>query len=53
MITLHMNVHDMLIFVQDMIRICKFKDEFTKAFVMKDLGYARKILGMQVVNDRK
>lgn len=44
---------DMLIIGQDTRGISKLKNEFAKAFVIKHLGYARHILGIQIVRDQK
>ncbi|KAI3780212.1 hypothetical protein L2E82_10183 [Cichorium intybus] len=46
-------VDDMLIAAKDMKEIQKLKDQLKADFEMKDLGAAKKILGMEIVRDRK
>ena len=46
-------VYDMLIVGQDAGVIGNLKKDLFKSFDMKDLGPARKILGMQILRDRK
>ena len=43
----------MLIVSQDADMIQKLKREFSKTFDMKDLGSAKRILGMEIPQDRK
>jgi hypothetical protein len=43
----------MLIAAKDMKEIQKLKDQLKADFEMKDLGAAKKILGMEIVRDRK
>jgi ATP-binding cassette subfamily B (MDR/TAP) protein 1 len=46
-------VDDMLIAAKDKSEIVKLKAQLNKEFEMKDLGAAKKILGVQIVRDRK
>ena len=46
-------VDDMLIMGQDADMIQKLKRELSKTFNMKDLGNAKRILGMEILRDRK
>ncbi|KAI3791603.1 hypothetical protein L2E82_05458 [Cichorium intybus] len=46
-------VDDMLIAAKDMKEIQKLKDQLKADFEMKDLGATKKILGMEIVRDRK
>lgn len=46
-------VDDMLIVGHDAAKIEKLKKELSKSFAMKDLGPAKKILGMKIIRDRK
>ncbi|KAJ9560945.1 LOW QUALITY PROTEIN: hypothetical protein OSB04_006105 [Centaurea solstitialis] len=46
-------VDDMLIAAKDMGEVQKVKDQLNSEFDMKDLGAAKKILGMEIVRDRK
>ena len=46
-------VDDMLIVGHDAAKIEKLKRDLSKSFAMKDLGPAKKILGMKVIRDRK
>jgi hypothetical protein len=46
-------VDDMLIVGRDISKIDKLKEELSKSFAMKDLGPARKILGMKISHKRK
>ena len=46
-------VDDMLIAAKDMGEIQKVKDLLNSEFDMKDLGAAKKILGMEIIRDRK
>ncbi|KAG8477717.1 hypothetical protein CXB51_027597 [Gossypium anomalum] len=46
-------VDDMLIAVKDKGEIRKVKAQLSEEFEMKDLGPARKILGMEILGDRK
>ena len=46
-------VDDMLIVGHDAAKIKKLKRELSKSFAMKDLGPAKKILGMKIIRDRK
>ncbi|PHT74695.1 putative ATP-dependent RNA helicase DHX37 [Capsicum annuum] len=46
-------VDDMLIAANDMREIIKVKAQFSKEFEMKDLRAAKKILGMEILRDRK
>ena len=46
-------VDDMLIAVKDKSEIAKFKAQLNKEFEMKDLGAAKKILGVKIIRDRK
>ncbi|KAJ9542762.1 hypothetical protein OSB04_029268 [Centaurea solstitialis] len=46
-------VDDMLIAAKDMGEVQKVKDQLSSEFEMKDLGAAKKILGMEIVRDRK
>ena len=45
-------VDDMLIAAKDMREIRKVKAQLSKEFEMKDLGAAKKILGMEILRDR-
>jgi len=46
-------VDDMLIAAKDKSEIAKLKAQLSKEFEMKDLGAAKKILGMEITRDRK
>ena len=46
-------VDDMLIASANMQDIRELKEELSKSFSMKDLGAAKRILGMQISRDRK
>ena len=46
-------VDDMLIAAKDKSEIAKLKAQLSKEFEMKDLGAAKKILGMEIIRDRK
>ena len=46
-------VDDMLIASKDKSLISKLKSQLTKEFEMKDLGAAKKILGMEIQRDKK
>ena len=46
-------VDDMLIASKRQVEIDKLKDQLSKTFEMKDLGNAKKILGMKIERDRK
>ena len=46
-------VDDMLIATRDKEEIGKVKSQLSAEFEMKDLGEAKKILGMEIVRDRK
>src|SRR6266540_1732848 len=46
-------VDDMLIVVKDKSEIAKLKAQLNEEFEMKDLGAAKKILGMEIIRDRK
>ena len=52
-IKLLLYVDDMLIVVQDADMIQRLKMESSKMFDMKDLGSAKRILGMEILRDRK
>ena len=52
-IILLLYVDDMLIVGQDMKMIGDLKKELSKSFYMEDLGPAKQILGMQILQDRK
>ena len=49
----------LLLYVDDMIvgqdreQICKLKEELAKSFDMNDLSPTKKILGMEIIRDRK
>jgi len=45
-------VDDMLIAARNKIHVQKFKAQLKKEFDMKDLGEAKKILGMKITRDR-
>lgn len=45
-------VHDMLVTCKDMAEIEKLKSELNKAFEMKNLGAAKRILGMEIRRNR-
>ena len=45
-------VDDMLIVVKSMVEVNKLKSLLSKEFDMKDLGAAKKILGMEIHKDR-
>ena len=51
-IILLLYVDDMLIVGQDTSKISKLKSELSKSFSIKDLGPAKKILGIRIVRDR-
>lgn len=42
-------VNDMLIACQDSLEICKLKEQLSSMFEMKDLGSAKRIVGMEIV----
>ena len=46
-------VDDMLIASRNQGEICRLKAQLSKEFEMKDLGEAKKILGMEIVRDRQ
>ncbi|WVZ54780.1 hypothetical protein U9M48_005529 [Paspalum notatum var. saurae] len=46
-------VDDMLIAAKEKSEIAKLKAQLNKEFEMKDLGEAKKILGMEIIRDRK
>ena len=52
-IILLLYVDDTLIVGQDADMIEKLKIELSKTFDMKDLGSAKRILGMEILRDRK
>ena len=52
-IILLLYVDDMLIIGHDTSKIAELKGELSKSFAMKDLGAAKKILGMKISRDRK
>ena len=52
-IILLLYVDDMLIVGQDADMIQKLKRELSKTFDMKDLGNTKRILGMEILRDRK
>ena len=52
-ILLLLYVDDMLILGKDMSIISKLKKELSNSFVMKVLGPAKQILGMQISRDRR
>ena len=52
-IILLLYVDDMLMMVQDADMIQKLKRELSKMFDMKDLGSAKRILGMEILQDKK
>ncbi|GAA0151815.1 hypothetical protein LIER_10452 [Lithospermum erythrorhizon] len=52
-IMLLLYVDDMLIVGRDISRIQELKSILSDSFAMKDLGEARKILGIDIVQDRK
>ena len=52
-IMLLLYVDAMLIVGQDVDMIQKLKRELSKTFDMKDLGSAKRILGMEILRDRK
>ena len=52
-IILLLYVDDMLFVGQDVDMIYKLKRELSKTFDMKDLGSAKRILGMEILRDRK
>jgi hypothetical protein len=52
-IILLLYVNDILIVGRDTSKIDRLKEELSKFFAMKDLGPARKILGMKISWDRK
>ena len=52
-IILLLYIDDMLIVGQDFDMIQKLKRELSKTFDMKDLGSAKRILGMEILRDRK
>ena len=43
----------MLIAAKDKSEIAKLKAQLSKEFEMKDLGAAKKIVGMEIIRDRK
>lgn len=45
-------VDDMLLACKDMLQIDLLKEQLKKEFEMKDLGDAKKILGMEIIRDR-
>ena len=52
-IILLLYVDDILIVGQDVDMIQKLKRELSNTFDMKDLGSAKRILGMEILRDRK
>jgi len=46
-------VDDMLIAAKSQVEIDRLKAQLSKEFVMKDLGEAKKILGMEINKDRE
>jgi ATP-binding cassette subfamily B (MDR/TAP) protein 1 len=46
-------VDDMLIAAKSQVEIDKLKAQLSKEFEMKDLGEAKKILGMEISRDRE
>ena len=46
-------VDDILIAAKDKSEIVKLKAQLSKEFEMKDLGAAKKILGVEIIRDRK
>ena len=52
LVCLLLYVDDMLIAARSMVEIDKLKSMLSKEFEMKDLGSAKKILGMEIVRDR-
>ena len=52
-IILLLYVDDMLIVGQDVDMIQKLKRQLSKMFGMMDLGSAKRILGMEILRDRK
>ena len=52
MIILMLYVDDMLIVCWDMSKIKELKRMLSREFDMKDLGVAKKILGMEIKRDR-
>ena len=52
-IILLLHVDDMLIVGQDAVMIKTLKMELSKMFDMKDLGSAKRILGMEILRDRR
>lgn len=53
MIYLLFYVDDMLIFVELKIEVMKVKVQLNEKFDMKDLGAAKKTLGIEILRDRK
>ena len=51
-VILFLYVDDMLIVGRDTNKIEKLKRDFTKSFLMKDLGPNKQILGMKITRDR-
>ena len=52
-IVLLLYVDDMLIVGKDKLMTNKLKEELNNTFAMKDLGPVKKILGIQIICDRK
>ena len=52
-IYLALYVDDMLVACKDLSEIARFKEEMSRQFEMKDLGQAKKILGMNIERDKK
>jgi len=46
-------VYDILIASKDKKYVCELKVLFNSEFEMKDLGDAKKILGMKIIRDRQ
>jgi hypothetical protein len=46
-------VDDMLIATKSMKEIVALKEQLSREFDMKDLGATKKILGMEIIRDRK
>ena len=51
-IILVLYVDDMLIAARDKAEVAKLKEQLSSVFHMKDLGYAKKILGMKITRDK-
>ena len=52
LIYLVLYVDDILVACKNMLEVEELKSQLTKEFDMKDLGDAKKILGMEIVKDR-